>query len=78
MTFGTINNAYWPNLDPFPQFKFKYKKLNAHFTVDEWDYLDVLHDTVNGHLHLPLPGEDFRYLILPLDTTNCTKVKHCV
>ena len=67
VTFGTIiNNAYTYNPDPKPQFKNLYKKLNAHFTEDEWNILDNLNDAVNGHLHLPLnPGKVVKQLIVP-------------
>ena len=76
VTFGTIiSNAYRQNPKPFPQFKDKYPKLNAHFNVDEWNYLDTLNETVNGQLHLPLnPGEDVKYLILPSDFSGNDKI----
>jgi len=80
VTFGTIiNNAYSSNPDPMPQFKNLYKKLNAHFTDVEWNYLEALNDTVNGHLHLPLnPGEDIKYLILPSDFSGYDKISQTI
>jgi hypothetical protein len=80
VTFGTIiNNAYSSNPDPKPQFKNLYKKLNSHFTDDEWNYLEALNETVNGHLHLPLnPGEDLKYLILPSDFSGYDKVSQTI
>ena len=80
MTFGTIiSNAYRLNPDPFPQFNNKYKKLNAHFNVDEWNYLDALNETVNGHLHLPLnPGQDVKYLILPSEFSGNDKLSQII
>jgi hypothetical protein len=56
-----------------------YKKLNSHFTDDEWNYLEALNETVNGHLHLPLnPGEDLKYLILPSDFSGYDKVSQTI
>ena len=80
VTFDTIiNNAYSSNPDPKPQFKNFYKKLNSHFTDDEWNYLEALNETVNGHLHLPLnPGEDLKYLILPSDFSGYDKVSQTI
>ena len=67
VTFGTIlNNAYYQNPDPLPIFKNNFKKLKLHFTDPEWNYLETLHETVNGQLHLPLdPENELKYLILP-------------
>ena len=69
LTFGTIiHNAYQQNPDPFPQFRNNFKKLNDHFTTDEWDILDDLNDAVNNHLHRPLnPGLAIKHLIVPTD-----------
>ena len=51
-----------------------FTKLNDHFTIDEWDFLDNLNDAVNGHLHRPLyPGDNVKYIILPSDFSGNDK-----
>lgn len=64
LTFGTIlYNAYQHNPDPLRN---KFKRLNDHFTDDEWDFLDALNDAINGHLHRPLnPGSAVKHLVVP-------------
>ena len=50
-----------------------YPKLNE-FLADKWKFLEVLNALINGQLHLPLPSDKTKELILPTIIGNYGKV----